>query len=292
MSSNLRGKVVFVTGGARGIGAATARALVREGASVILVDLDEEPLRAVANELGDNALGVVADVSDLDAMTKAASSGIERFGGIDLVLANAGIASYGSVAQVDPQMFKRVIDVNILGAFHTVRATLPSVTERKGYYLIVSSLAAFAAAPGMASYDASKAGVEHFANALRGEMAEHGVGVGSAHMSWIDTPLVQDAKSDLPSFQEMLAKLPGPLGKTAPVQDCVDAFVAGLAERKRRVYVPRWVGVIGWLRMLLTTGPLERSTLKRSPGVVDQMDAEVVQLGRYTSARNERMSGH
>ena len=149
-------------------------------------------------ELGaDAALGVLADVCDLDSMERAVAQGIEQFGGIDLVLANAGIASYGSVLGVDPATFRRVIDVNINGVFHTVRAALPSVIERKGYILVVSSLAAFAPAPGFAAYNASKAGVENFANALRLEVKHHGVDVGCAHMSWIDTPLVQDAKRDL-----------------------------------------------------------------------------------------------
>src|ERR1044072_5205893 len=123
-------------------------------------------------------------------MHARADQGVSRFGAIDIVIANAGIASYGSVLVVDPDAFRRVLDVNVVGVFNTVRATLPSLIERKGYILVVSSLAAFTAAPGMAPYDASKAGVEQFANAVRFEVAHHGVGVGCAHMAWIDTPLV------------------------------------------------------------------------------------------------------
>jgi NAD(P)-dependent dehydrogenase (short-subunit alcohol dehydrogenase family) len=219
-------------------------------------------------------------------MELAAQAGIERFGGIDLVLANAGIASYGSVLAVDPATFQRVLDINVVGVFHTVRATLPSVIERKGYILVVSSLAAFAPAPGLAAYNASKAGVEHFANALRLEVAYRGVDVGTAHMSWIDTPLVQDAKSDLGSFNDMLAALPGPLGKTTSVQACVDAFVAGLAKRKRRVYVPGWVGIIAKLRAVMVSKVGDRETLKQAPTLMPKMDAEVAALGRSTSARN------
>jgi NAD(P)-dependent dehydrogenase (short-subunit alcohol dehydrogenase family) len=91
-------------------------------------------------------------------MERAVAEGVERFGGIDVVVANAGIASYGSVRAVDPAAFKRVLDINMLGVFHTVRAALPSLVERRGYVLVVSSLAAFAASPGLASYNASKAG--------------------------------------------------------------------------------------------------------------------------------------
>ena len=213
-------------------------------------------------------------------------AGVERFGGIDLVLANAGIASYGSVLGTDPATFKRVLDINVLGVFHTVRAALPSVIERKGYILIVSSLAAFAAAPGLAAYNASKAGVEHFASTLRLEVAHHGVEVGSAHMSWIDTPLVQDAKSDLPAFKQLLDGLPGPLSRTTSVGACVRAFVKALDRRKRRVNVPGWVGAIGWLKPVITSKVGDREAARHAPRLLPLMDEEVVRLGRSTSARN------
>jgi NAD(P)-dependent dehydrogenase (short-subunit alcohol dehydrogenase family) len=280
-------KVALVTGAARGIGAETAKALAGRGVRVVLTDVDKEPLDQVVAAIGpERALGVVADVCDLDSMERAVAQGVEQFGGIDLVLANAGIASYGSVQAVDPATFRRVIDVNINGVFHTVRAALPSVIERKGYILVVSSLAAFAPAPGLAAYNASKAGVEHFASALRLEVKHLGVDVGSAHMSWIDTPLVQDAKRDLSAFRKMIDSLPGPLSKTSDVQSCVDAFVKGLEQRSRRVFVPRWVGQIHRVRSLLTSPLGELSTLKKVPEILPQMDAEVARLGRSTSARN------
>jgi short-subunit dehydrogenase len=133
--------------------------------------------------------------------------------------------------------------------------------------------------------------VEHFANALRLEVAYLGVDVGTAHMSWIDTPLVQDAKNDLGSFNDMLAALPGPLGKTTSVQSCVDAFVAGLTQRKRRVYVPGWVGIIAKLRAVMVSKVADRETLKQVPTLMPKMDAEVAALGRSTSARNTAMKG-
>ena len=288
--SSLAGQVVFITGAARGIGAGTARALAKRGARLILIDLDALPLGELAAELGeDRALAAACDVCDLEAMESAAAAGVERFGGIDRVLANAGVASYGSVAGVDPAMFKRVLDVNQLGVFHTVRATLPPVIERRGYYLIVSSAAAFAPGPGMAAYCMSKAGVEHFASTLRLEVAHQGVDVGSAHMSWIDTPLVQDAKADLPSFREMLSSLPGPLGKTIPLERCAEAFADGLEQRRRRVYVPRWVGLLAWLKPVTTTAFGEREPLRQVPRLLPMMDAEVAELGRSTSARNVAM---
>ncbi len=220
-------------------------------------------------------------------MQAAAAKAVERFGGIDVVVANAGIASYGSVLQVDPEALKRVLDVNLLGVFHTVRATLPAVIDRRGYVLIVSSLAAFAAAPGMAPYDMSKAGNEHLANALRLEVAHLGVSVGSAHMSWIDTALVRDSKADLPAFDKMLAALPWPLSKTTSVDQCASAFVEGIEGRKSRVYCPRWVGLMRWLKPVLSTPIGEFPVLRTAAELMPQMDAEVAALGRSTSVYNE-----
>ena len=147
---SVNGKVVFITGGATGIGAEVARRLHEKGAKLVLTDLDEGRLKEVAAALGeDRVLTVVADVRDLAAMQAAVDKAIERFGGIDVVMANAGIATYGSVLNVDPHAFKTLIDVNVMGVFYTVRAALPSVIERRGYVLIVSSHGRVRAGPGL-----------------------------------------------------------------------------------------------------------------------------------------------
>ena len=288
--SSVNGKVVFITGGARGVGEEVARRLRKKGANLVLTDLDEAPLTALAAELGDeHVMTALADVRDLPAMQKAADAAVERFGGIDIVLANAGIASFGSVMQVDPEAFKRVIDVNVVGVFNTVRATLPAVIDRRGYVLVVSSLAAFTSAPGLAAYHASKAGAEYFANTLRLEVAHLGVDVGSAHMSWIDTPLVQDAKADLSTFREMLTKMPGPLKQTTTVAKCGEAFVKGIEGRKKRIYCPDWVGLFRWIRPVVATPLAERDIRKFTPELLPRLDAEAAALGRSTSARTEAL---
>jgi NAD(P)-dependent dehydrogenase (short-subunit alcohol dehydrogenase family) len=284
--SKLKGKVVLITGGARGVGAETARRLVAKGAKVVLVDLDREPLAALEAELGPaNATSIRGDVTKLEDMEAAVDHALKTFGKLDVAMANAGIASYGSVLAVDPATFRRVIDVNVNGVFHTIRAALPALIESKGYALVVSSLAAYAASPGLVAYHASKAGAEHFANALRPEVGYLGVKVGSAHMSWIDTPLVQDAKNDLSAFRTMLQRLPGPLGNTTSVEACADAFVKGIEKRKTRISVPGWVNAIRWLKPALTTPIGERETARHAHEIVPLMDQEVLALGRSMSAR-------
>jgi len=290
---SVNGKVALITGGANGVGAEVARRLHDKGARVVLTDLDEVLLKEVATRLDeDRVLAAVADVRDLSAMQNAVDKGIERFGGIDIVVANAGIGTYGSVLQVDPEAFRTLIDVNVVGVFHTVRATLPSVIDRQGYVLIVSSGAAYLAFPGLAPYNAAKAGVEHFANALRLEVAHLGVDVGSAHMSWIDTPLVRESKADLPTVREMLASLPGPLAKTTSVEKCGDAFVKGIEARKRRINCPGWVEVLRWIRPLLATRMVEAQAAKTASELLPKMDAEVAALGRSMSARTEVLEKH
>ncbi|MFV8311844.1 SDR family oxidoreductase [Mycobacteroides chelonae] len=284
--NNIAGKTVMITGGAGGIGVEVAHRLHAKGANLVLTDLDGTKLAAVADDLGrDRVLVAVADVCDLAALEGVVARAVERFGGIDVVLANAGLLTFGSVLQVEPATFKKLIDVNVLGVFHTVRAALPSVIERKGYVLIVSSLAAYAAAPGVTAYNASKAAVEHFANALRLEVAHRGVDVGSAHMSWIDTSMVNDQKANLSAFSEMLTRLPPPLRTVTSVEACGKAFVKGIEKRRRRINCPGWVGVTRWLKPVLSTSLGELPMRGMVPEILPRMDAEVAAVQR--AARGE-----
>jgi NAD(P)-dependent dehydrogenase (short-subunit alcohol dehydrogenase family) len=275
-------QVVLITGGANGIGAEVARRLHAKGAKLVLTDLDEQRLTTLVGDLSEHrVLAVAADVRDRAAMQSAAEQAIARFGGIDTVVANAGIGNFGSVLQVDPDEFRRLIDVNVLGVYHTVRAALPAVIARRGYVLIVSSLAAYTAAPGMAAYHASKAAVEQFANVLRLEVANVGVDVGSAHMSWIDTAMVAD------NFTEMVARLPYPLNRTTSVQQCAQAFVKGIERRKRRIYSPAWVGLVRWLKPVLSTGPAELLVRRFVADLLARMDDDMAARGRSVSTHTQ-----
>jgi NAD(P)-dependent dehydrogenase (short-subunit alcohol dehydrogenase family) len=282
--ADLHGSTAVITGAGRGIGAATARVLHDEGANLVLVDVDGPALADVATEMSDRVLPVFADVLDLPALEEAVARGVDRFGGLDHVLANAGIASYGSVCAVDPAIFRRVVDVNVVGVFHTVRAALPALRRSEGYVLVVSSLAAFAPAPGLAAYSSSKAAVEHFANALRLEEAGNGVAVGCAHMSWIDTPMVREGREDITEPGGERQRRPGPVDRTHSVEACAEAFVEAMRRRSRRVYVPRWVGAARRARGLLSSPLGDLVYRRQAPELLARMDRQVSRLGRSTSA--------
>lgn len=288
MSKSVQGQVVLITGAARGIGAETARVLARRGASLSLVGMEPDLLRALAEELtaavGQRHAWFEADVTDQRAVDAAVRGTVEELGGIDVVVANAGVSNNGTVAVNPADALVRTVDVNLNGVIRTVSAALPEIERRKGYVLVVASLASFTVLPGMAAYCASKAGAEAFANALRLEVAHKGVRVGSAHPGWIDTDLVRNIADDLKTFTEARAKLPGPLGGTTSVEDCAEAFANGIARRKRRIYVPRSLAFFSLVRAL-TISPVGDVVLKReAKTMVPRMEDEVRALGRSFGA--------
>jgi NAD(P)-dependent dehydrogenase (short-subunit alcohol dehydrogenase family) len=248
MSRNLSRKVVVITGAAHGIGAQLARDLVGAGARVAVLDRDVVSAQRLVAELGSAAAAFEVDVTSADSAQTAFDAAAGHFGAIDVVVANAGIAGPGvTVAAVDPADWRQVVDVNLVGAFHTLRAALPHLAASRGYAMVVASIAAAIPGPLVSAYVASKAGVESLARAVRIEVAGDGVGVGIAYFGLIDTGLANDmlARSGLG------AVLPGPLGKLAPVEVAGAAITAGIARRARRVYAPWWVAPMLDLRPLL-----------------------------------------
>lgn len=276
----MRDKVVLITGAARGIGASVARRMVHEGARVALVGLEPERLESLTNELGAAAAWWCADVTNQEALNTAVSAAVAHFGRLDVVITNAGIANFGTVSVADIEAMARVINVNVIGTMRTVKATLPHLIASKGYLLIVSSAAAFSPMPGMSAYATSKAAVEQFANVLRLEMSVHGVDVGSAHMLWVDTDMVRDVQHDLPSFRRSLAQLPYPFSLVTSVDDCTATFVAGCRARRRRVFVPKTLGVISALRQLLGSAMIQRAILQKMAPMMANAEMETQQLGR------------
>lgn len=274
------GKVVLITGPARGIGAETARMLAARGARLSLVGLEPELLTALAAELGAGHVWFECDVTDQTALERAVAGTVEALGGIDVVIANAGIACNGTVAVGPVEALVRIIEVNLTGVVRTVSATLPHVTERRGYYLLVSSAAALAPFPGISTYAAAKSGVEQFGNVLRLELAHKGVAVGVAHPSWVDTDMVRDAQNDLAGFRAMMGRLPGPFGRVTPLGDCAAAFVDAIERRRRKVYVPRTLAAAAALRQLLASPLADFLMGRQTRTTLPQVEREVRALGR------------
>lgn len=243
----VRGKVVFITGAARGIGAALAKRLHARGAKVVVVGLEPELLETLADGLGKNALWIEADVTDAEAMALAARQAAEAFGGIDVVVANAGILHVGSVADSLPRQFERTLNVNLMGVWHTLRATLPYVIARKGYVLNIASLAALGHGPLMGAYAASKAAVDALSDSMRIELAPRGVGVGCAYFGAVDTDLVQGSRKH-PAMAALEKLSPRFIGAEITLSDAVDVIEQGIRRRSARIWAPRWVGAFLLLR--------------------------------------------
>jgi len=286
MTDALTGKVALVTGPARGIGEAVARALAARGARLSLVGMEPERLAALAAELGDGHAWFECDVTEQAALDRAVSGTAAALGGIDIVVANAGIGSFGTVAVTPLEAQVRVIQVNLIGVLRTVSATLAHVTSRRGYYLLISSAAALAASPGLAAYAASKSGVEQFGNALRMELAGKGVGVGVAHPCWIDTDLVRDARHDLGAFDEIVRRLPRPFSTVTSTADCAAALVDAIQRRRRKVFVPRSLAVVAALRSVLSSAVAERKVLRDLGPLLPSLEQESRALGRSFGAHS------
>jgi NAD(P)-dependent dehydrogenase (short-subunit alcohol dehydrogenase family) len=249
----LEGRVVFVTGAARGLGAEIARQAYLRGAHVALVGRRLKPLQELAAELGERAAAFEADVSDLDALTRAAEATVERFGGIDVVVANAGVAPPSdTVRTIDPAEFERIVDIDLLGQWRTVRATLPALIERQGHVLVVASIYAFFNGAMNASYAASKAGVEQLTRALRVELAPHGVTAGVAYLGFIETDLAADVFAQAHVAQAREAA-PAFFTQPMPVQDAARALIDGVERRAARVGAPAWVLPMLAVRGAVTT---------------------------------------
>ncbi len=248
----MTGRTVLITGAARGIGAETARQLAAGGAQVALAGLEPQRLETLAAELGDRAAWWEVDVRDAGALETAVAGAMERFGGLDAVVANAGIRPpSATVATVDPVAFERVIDVNLLGVWRTVRAALPHLVERRGYALGIASLAAALHAPTMAPYAMAKAGVEAFMNSLRLEVEPKGVAVGTGYFGFIDTDMVRDAFAQR-GTDRLTERSPSFMSRPLPVAVAGKAIVRGIERRSRRVYAPKWI-----LPALLASGAFQ-----------------------------------
>jgi NAD(P)-dependent dehydrogenase (short-subunit alcohol dehydrogenase family) len=249
---SLNGKVALVTGGARGIGFESARQMHARGASVAVVDLDAGQAREAAERIGERAIGIGADVTDSGAMMAAVAETVERFGGLDVAMANAGIAppTTATLRTSPPEEWERVIEVDLLGVWHTVRAALPQISERNGHLVLVASVAAFANGSLLSSYAAAKAGVEQMGRALRTELAPFGASAGVAYFGWVDTRMVQEA-FERPESRWIEELLPDFLLRRITPAQAGAAVVEGIEARAPRIFAPRWWRYVSAFRGLI-----------------------------------------
>jgi NAD(P)-dependent dehydrogenase (short-subunit alcohol dehydrogenase family) len=246
------GKVALVTGAARGIGFETARQLHLRGASVAVVDLNAGEAREAAERIGERAIGIATDVTDHSAMMQTVAETVERFGGLDIVVANAGIVQgrTATTRGISVEEWERVFEVDLLGVWRTVRAALPQIVERKGHVVVTSSVYAFMNGVLNSPYAVAKAGVESMGRALRAELAPLGASASVAYFGWVDTKMVQDATSR-PGSERLQENTPDFLLKRIPPSEAGAAIVRGIEERSPRIFAPRWWRYLSALRGIL-----------------------------------------
>ena len=272
---DLRGKIALITGGARGIGFGTAQALARRGATLVIVDLDQGACDEAAERLGGEAIGIAADVTDLGAMQRVVATVVERFGGLDVVMANAGIASRGATFRaMSRESFDRVLDVDTNGVVRTVEATLPEVVRRRGQMVVVASVYAFVNGIGVTPYAMSKAAVEQLGRALRVELVQHGASATVCYFGFIDTEMVHQGIDQDPLAEELKATLPEVLNKRLTPAQAGEAVAQGIERRAPRVIVPPVWKVMFVLRGVL--GPILDRYMERNArlqGIARGLDA-------------------
>jgi NAD(P)-dependent dehydrogenase (short-subunit alcohol dehydrogenase family) len=284
MAWNLDGRVALVTGAGSGIGAELARRLASRGMRLALIDVDGERLAAVAAGIRD-AETAVADVRDGEALGAAIDGFASRLGGIDLCVANAGIAAGGPMRMFELETFEDVIDVNLLGVWRTARMALPHVLARRGHLLLISSGAAVMAPPGLGAYSASKAGVEAFGRSLRTELRPHGVTVGVAYYLFLNTPMVQAGDAS-PVFAGGRKRMPAAIGRILPLEPAIDATVAGIERRSRWVVHPRLLLAFMLLRGALDNPLTDRVAAAGLAETEERFAAEAARIGADATARS------
>jgi NAD(P)-dependent dehydrogenase (short-subunit alcohol dehydrogenase family) len=268
---SLVGKVALVTGGGRGLGAATARSLTAAGARVFVIDLHHP----AAGEAMDKRITFLAgDVTDLGDLTRAVETVVRDAGRLDIVIANAGVVARGVTLRASSApLVDRLLDVNVAGALNTVRAALPALVETGGRLVLISSVFAFVNGAGTIPYAMSKAAVEQLGRGLRVELAAHGVSVTTAYFAMINTDMIRQSIDEDPAARALLDTQPRFLRKRISPAEAAEAIVKGLRRREARVFRPRRWTVVSRLRGIL--GPTLDSRLTRDrtvQGILGQLD--------------------
>jgi NAD(P)-dependent dehydrogenase (short-subunit alcohol dehydrogenase family) len=281
---DLSGKVALVTGAARGIGFETARTLAGRGAHVAVNDLDGPATEAAAQLIGAETLAVPADVTDRDEMAGVVAAVVGRFGGLDVVVANAGVAPpSATMRSIDPDVFERTLEIDLLGVWRTVRPALPQIVERKGHVVVVSSVYAWVNGMMNSPYAIAKSGVEALGRALRAELAIHGASATVAHFGFINTRMVRDALEDPVVSDRLDERFPSLMTRQLSPSYAAAAVVNGIERRAPRVIVPpwwrAWFALRGVLNPLLDRLTLRDETLLQTLRDVDGEERSALRGG-------------
>jgi len=243
----------LVTGASRGIGRAVASAIATRGGAVGLLSRSERELAELARELGPRAVPLPADVGDREQVRGAVTRFIEESGGLDLVVANAGIAHYGPFLAQDVKRVEQMTRINWLGTVYTVDAALGHLIDRaSGHIVIVSSGAGLRAFPWAAAYGATKSAQRAFAEALRHELSGTGVSLTTVYPGEIATHLHDHEKATMPDWYHS--------DDAVPVDRLVAAILKGVEQDRRAVYHPPVIRLLGLngIAPRLTDGILRR----------------------------------
>jgi NAD(P)-dependent dehydrogenase (short-subunit alcohol dehydrogenase family) len=275
------GRRVLITGAARGIGAALARRLHSRGARVAVAGIEEDLLAEVAHAV--DGPWWSCDVTDRDQVEHTVEAAVDVLGGLDVVVANAGVAAQLALVGGDPTIFERTLDVNVVGTYYTLRAAGPHISHRDGYALAISSLGGAVQVPLMGAYSASKAAVEALGNTFRQEVRPSGARVGVAYFAELDTDMTSRGFGTEAARQFLGDRT---ITTVTPLDVGIDALVRGIAHRARIVVAPSWVRPILPVRMVAQR-VVDQAVRRRVADVVRIARDEKVEL---TTPQPERAS--
>lgn len=241
---DLNGTVVLITGAAGGLGAAIARRFAADGSRLALLDIDAERLTEAAASFP-GAVPIVCDLTDPAACERAVADVTERFGGIDVLINNAGMTHRSAFVDTDPAVIRKVMEVNYLGSAYITRAALPSLIERRGAIVVVTSVAGFAPVLGRTGYAGSKHALHGLFDTLRAELRPEGVDVTVISPTFVDTDMQQRA---LGADGEVTDHPQSRVGDQVDPGEVADKIYRAVERRKRWVVI----GSIGHVTRIMT----------------------------------------